>query len=71
MKLRNTANDYATEAPSDELIDIQTLAHWLKVPVSGVRALLFQKKIPSVRIGRRVRFEKTVLIEWLKSQRHM
>jgi excisionase family DNA binding protein len=47
------------------LLDITAVAQQLNIPVSGVRALVFQKRIPYLKIGRRIRFCPQALDKWL------
>lgn len=52
---------------TSELLDCEQLAAKLNVKVSKVRSMVFRREIPSVKIGRLVRFDSNSINEWLKS----
>ena len=60
------------EIGKDELLTVQELAAFLKVPVSWVYMHSREegeKAIPRVRCGRYVRFPRRDVLEWLQSGR--
>ena len=52
-----------------ELMTIQETAEFINLTVSSVYGLVHRKLIPHVKRGKRLIFEKQVIIEWLKSGR--
>ena len=52
-----------------ELITADELAAALGIPKNAVYKLARENRIPTVRIGRRVRFDKNIVIEALSSPR--
>ena len=56
----------------DELLTVQEVAELLKVKVSWVYDRISEKhgdRLPHVRLGRYVRFERTLVLEFLQRQR--
>lgn len=51
------------------LIDIETLARWLGVTVRHVRRLVAEKRIPYVKVGHLVRFDRTEIEAWIEGCR--
>lgn len=51
----------------DQLLSIQEVSEKLSVKQSTLRAWVFQRKIPCVRLGRLVRFKQSDLSRWLES----
>ena len=49
----------------EDLISIHEVSDKLKVKESTLRAWVFQRRIPCVRVGRLVRFRLTDLEKWL------
>ena len=50
-----------------EILDKQELASFLKVDIKTVNYLLYNKKIPKIRIGRTYRFVKQEIEDWVKA----
>lgn len=51
---------------SDKMLNYQQAAKLMGVPVGTVYSLVFQKRIPHVRLGSRlVRFSENTLVRWL------
>lgn len=48
------------------LLNIHELSKQLNAKESFIRSLIFQKKIPYIKIGRLVRFSQTEINNWLK-----
>ncbi|MHB8513688.1 MAG: helix-turn-helix domain-containing protein [Actinomycetota bacterium] len=53
------------QSDSKRLLNVPELAERLGIPVQSVYPLVAQGKIPSVRIGCRIRFRESDLDEWL------
>ena len=51
----------------DQLLSIREVSEKLSVKQSTLRAWVFQRKIPCVRLGRLVRFKQSDLSKWLES----
>jgi excisionase family DNA binding protein len=49
----------------EQLLDVQNVAELLNVKESTIRAWVFQRKIPHIRVGRLVRFEEKRIQQWL------
>lgn len=54
---------------SDCLIDVNELAHRLGTTERHIRRLVFERRIPYVKVGRLVRFEPRAIERWLDEQR--
>jgi excisionase family DNA binding protein len=54
----------------EALLDIKEIAEKLRVKESTLRAWVFQRRIPIVRIGRLVRFNPSEIEKWLRGQDH-
>jgi excisionase family DNA binding protein len=52
-----------------ELIDIEDVAKALGVSVRYVRRLVFENRIPYVKVGRLLRFDPEELAPWIDAQR--
>ena len=52
-----------------ELIDIKTLARLLCVNERYVRRIIQQRRLPTIKIGRLVRFDLADVREWIQRQR--
>jgi excisionase family DNA binding protein len=68
MKRRKKTARKAFAGPVPEVMDIQTLAHYLGLGRSKIYNLIRQKKIPASRIGRQYRFSKTLIDQWLQER---
>jgi len=53
----------------ETLLDIKEAADFLNVKISWLRAAVFRKKIPYIKLNRLLRFSKEELQSWLKSQK--
>lgn len=51
-----------------KLLTITEAAGMLNIKPSGLRALIFRKAIPYIKVGRRVRLDQMALTEWLQAQ---
>ena len=51
------------------LLCINEASAYLNLRVSKLRAMIFKREIPLVKIGRLIRFEKSQLDQWLKQHR--
>ena len=52
----------------EDLISINEVSNKLKVKESTLRAWVFQRKIPCVRVGRLVRFRLSEIERWLTQE---
>ncbi|MBL6990124.1 MAG: helix-turn-helix domain-containing protein [Bacteriovoracaceae bacterium] len=55
------------EMNTPELLNIDQAAAFLNVKLSWLRSIVFKKKIPVIRLGRLLRFNKKELIQWLEN----
>ncbi len=53
-------------APSDDIMTIDGLAEYLKISKSTLYKLVQDGKLPGQKIGKRWRFHKEAIDEWLK-----
>jgi excisionase family DNA binding protein len=51
------------------LVDVTTVAKLLSVDVRFVRRLVFERRIPYLKLGRYLRFDVAEVAEWLEDQR--
>jgi excisionase family DNA binding protein len=56
-------------APAPELLTIPEVAELLKVSVSTVRLLQQQRRIPFIKVGGSVRFERGDVLAYLEKRR--
>lgn len=52
----------------DEIFDSEKAAEYLMVEEKTVRYLMNMKRLPSFKVGRHIRFRRSALEEWAKSQ---
>ena len=52
----------------EELLGINDVSRILKIRESTLRAWVFQRRIPVVRIGRLVRFKRSELERWIRNE---
>ena len=55
--------------PKDELMDVQDLSKWLRIPRRALYQMVSRGQIPSFHIGRRLRFVRSEIEEWLEQKR--
>jgi excisionase family DNA binding protein len=65
---RSTVADYE-QLGFPELIDIDTLAKLLGVGERYVRRMVAERRVPTVRVGRLVRFDLAEIRRWIEEQR--
>lgn len=53
----------------DQLLSAEDVAQWLKVPISTVRNKGASGEIPSVKIGRHRRYDRSEVQRWIDGQR--
>ena len=58
-----------TAGDSNELFTIQEVAKYINMAVPSVYGLVHHKKIPHIKRGKRLIFEKGQIVEWLQSGR--
>jgi excisionase family DNA binding protein len=51
----------------ERLLDIKEVSELLSIKQSTLRAWIFSKKLPVVRLGRLVRIKESVLADWIRS----
>lgn len=56
------------EKPSD-VLTIEELANYLKIPKSTLYKLVREGKVPSQKVGRHWRFRKKAIDRWLENRR--
>lgn len=49
------------------LLDVQELVSWLKLKEATVRKWVSEDKIPYLRVGRRILFDRAAIVGWLRS----
>ena len=52
-----------------EMFNKEELAAYLNVPLKTIRYLLYQKRLPKVKIGKEYQFIKDDIDRWILSQR--
>jgi len=52
--------------PSDDIMTIEALAEYLKISRSTLYKLVQNGKLPGQKVGKRWRFHKDAIDEWLK-----
>jgi excisionase family DNA binding protein len=63
------ASSMASPRPGAPLMDIEATAERLGVSVRLVRRLVFERRIPYLKIGKYVRFDPDALDRWVLEQR--
>jgi excisionase family DNA binding protein len=63
------ATSTASRRPGAPLMDIGAAAERLSVSVRLVRRLVFERRIPYLKIGKYVRFDPDALDRWVQEQR--
>lgn len=56
------------ESKSDNVLTIEELSVYLKIPKSTLYKLVREGKVPSQKVGRHLRFHRESIDEWLKRQ---
>ena len=56
------------EGNADEILTIQELSDYLKVPVSTLYKLVREGSIPSFKVGKHWRFHKDAVDRWIASE---
>jgi excisionase family DNA binding protein len=56
------------KAQQQEVLSVDELATFLRVPKSTIYALVKQRRIPSQKVGRYWRFRKESIERWLENQ---
>lgn len=52
-----------------EILTIEELAAYLRIPKSTLYKLVREEKVPSVKVGRHWRFQKRAIDRWLEGKR--
>ena len=52
----------------EKLLDIKEVSQRLSIRENTLRAWVFQRRIPAIRLGRLVRFRESDLAAWVKSE---
>lgn len=52
-----------------ELLTKEEVALWLKVSERTIQDWVLGRLIPSIRLGRLVRFERAALVQWLEAKK--
>ena len=53
-----------------QLLTIDELAAWLKLPKATLYNFTHEKRIPYLKVGRRLRFDSKQIQEWLERRAH-
>jgi excisionase family DNA binding protein len=56
------------ENQPDNVLTIEELSVYLKIPKSTLYKLVREGKVPSQKVGRHLRFHREAIDEWLKRQ---
>ena len=56
------------ELPGSDLMTVEEVAKYLRVPVSWVYGRTRSRGIPMVRVGKHIRISRRALITWLATQ---
>ena len=56
------------DSHGDEILTIQELSDYLKVPVSTLYKLVREGSIPSFKVGKHWRFRKNAIDRWISSR---
>jgi len=64
--LPRTREVYLMEEKAGEILTIEELASYLKIPKSTLYKLVREGKVPSQKIGRHWRFRKQAIDNWLE-----
>jgi excisionase family DNA binding protein len=51
------------------LIGIEELSQYLDIPVSSLYFMRYQRRIPYVKIGRTLKFDKTEIDKWIEERK--
>lgn len=72
-EVRTVLKEYQPLSRTDDdgydLMTIEQVAEFINMAVTSVYGLVHQKKIPHIKRGKRLIFEKKQIIEWLQSGR--
>jgi excisionase family DNA binding protein len=66
--LPNAAGVLLMENNSDNVLTIEELSAYLKIPKSTLYKLVREGKIPAQKVGRHLRFLRESIDEWLRRQ---
>ena len=72
LRMENEQNDRSLRANarihhfSPEVMTLQEAADFLRFSISTIRCLVREKGMPCAHIGRRIRFRKEAILDWLK-----
>jgi excisionase family DNA binding protein len=69
MPINESNHESAVDKATEGLVDIAQAARILSVSVSTLYGWIWQRKIAFVKMGRAVRFEQTVLNEFIQQNR--
>lgn len=51
----------------EKLLDVKEVSEKLSIKQSTLRAWIFQRRLPVIRIGRLVRIKESALADWIRS----
>jgi predicted DNA-binding transcriptional regulator AlpA len=67
---RSQAPSPASQTSLPELADVGEVAEWLRTTPKAIYALVERAQLPgAIRIGRRLLFDRAVLVRWLSERR--
>lgn len=67
--LKEFGQNSVKDKTGDELLNIQEVAKMLNMAVPSIYGLVHRRKIPYIKRGKKLIFEKSQVEEWLKSGR--
>jgi excisionase family DNA binding protein len=56
--------------PPEQLLTYKQLAEWLNDSVRHLRRLVHEQRLPYVKVGHFIRFDRDEIIVWLEAHRH-
>lgn len=61
-------NFSASQIPGARLLNVHEVSDYLRLALPTIRKLVCSRKIPFIRLGRRVLFDETRLAEWVRER---
>ncbi len=66
-----TANESSTAKKTLPLWCVREVAEFLRLRPRGVYAMAERGSLPSIKVGSRLRFDRSDIVEWVKRHRRM
>ncbi len=67
--LDNPKKEVLARSKARILIDMAELSELLSISIWGIRWMVRNRDIPIVKIGRRVRFDRNEILEWIQNHK--